>query len=374
VTDVLLRDIEVGKFPLGSKLPSERDLTRSYGVSIGTIRRSLTDLQRRGLVRKEHGRGNFVSLQSQVSGAAGSLRDVGFIFERAERPGDQPAEDQVFLAFATACRRQGLRMTTFDLPMGGWGSGRDLIRAFDGARLDGICLFLHGGRNLSERLRELRDHVGPVVAWLPRLPREDVSMDIVTFEDGQGDRQLIDYMLQLGHRRIAFVGSDTGKQEQSGSDRAGDAEKKGARFVIYETALRARGLGVDPDLVFEVGNDAQPAAQHLDRLAERVRQGRITAVVAYNDWMASYVIRGLWERGLQAPRDYSITGFDDVDFASRLVPALTTLALPHKEAAKVALELMQARVKDPDRPFHVRSLRGNLVIRDSVGPPPAGAF
>ena len=64
LTDLILDEIHSGRLPLGAKLPSQAELVARYQVSVNTVRQSLATLEKRGIIRKEHGRGSFVSLQS----------------------------------------------------------------------------------------------------------------------------------------------------------------------------------------------------------------------------------------------------------------------------------------------------------------------
>ena len=88
----IIRDIRVGRLRLGDKLPSQAELVRKYDVSVGTIRQSLANLERRGIIRREMGRGSFVSLQASNGPASNKLRTLGLISEITGYDYDAPAE------------------------------------------------------------------------------------------------------------------------------------------------------------------------------------------------------------------------------------------------------------------------------------------
>ena len=94
-----------------------------------------------------------------------------------------------------------------------------------------------------------------------------------------------------------------------------------------------------------------------------------TAVVAGNDSQAFGVLQALGERGLRAPGDLSVVGFDDVPVASWATPALTTVRQPLAAMAATAFRMLHS---DPasaaGEPHHIE-LATTLVLRDSTGPP-----
>jgi DNA-binding LacI/PurR family transcriptional regulator len=92
-----------------------------------------------------------------------------------------------------------------------------------------------------------------------------------------------------------------------------------------------------------------------------------TAIVAGNDAQAFGVLQALGERGLRAPEDLSVVGFDDVPVASWATPALTTIRQPL--AAMAATGFRMLRAPGAGEPHHIE-LATTLVIRESTGPPP----
>ena len=90
--------------------------------------------------------------------------------------------------------------------------------------------------------------------------------------------------------------------------------------------------------------------------------------MAGNDPQAFGVLQALGERGLRAPGDLSVVGFDDVPVASWATPALTTIRQPLAAMAATAFRMLYTR-PGAGEPHHIE-LATTLVIRDSTGPPP----
>jgi DNA-binding LacI/PurR family transcriptional regulator len=126
----------------------------------------------------------------------------------------------------------------------------------------------------------------------------------------QGGLTATRHLIELGHRRIGIIGGP----ERLWSSRA--------RLAGYRAALQAAGLPAAAELVRRSGDfsidDGRREGGHLLDLPEPP-----TAIVAGNDSQAFGVLQALAERGLRAPADLSVIGFDDVPVASWATPALT---------------------------------------------------
>ena len=162
------------------------------------------------------------------------------------------------------------------------------------------------------------------------------------------------HLIELGHRRIAIIGGP----EHLWSSRA--------RLAGYRAALEAAGLPAAGELIRRddfCTEGGRRQARELLALAQPP-----TAIVAGNDPQAFGVLQALGERGLRAPDDLSVVGFDDVPVASWATPALTTIRQPLAAMAATAFRMLHAR-PGAGEPHHIE-LATTLVIRESTGPPP----
>jgi LacI family transcriptional regulator, repressor for deo operon, udp, cdd, tsx, nupC, and nupG len=173
----------------------------------------------------------------------------------------------------------------------------------------------------------------------------------VRFDSEGGAEAAFRHLLELGHRRIGHLAS------------AFDAPT----FDLRETARRRMlaDAGLDPDAqpraTTEITiDDARDAAGPL--LDERP-----TAVFCDDDIIAAGLYLAARERGLKIPRDLSIVGFDDMDFARVLDPPLTTVALDAELLGATAFELLEGRMAG--RRGRGTVLPAELVVRGSTGPP-----
>jgi DNA-binding LacI/PurR family transcriptional regulator len=197
----------------------------------------------------------------------------------------------------------------------------------------------------------------PVVLVSPMSePRAAVPRVGVTNWDG--GRTAAEYLLGLGHRRLAIVAGERSHLYSR------------ARVDGFRSALDAAGSGQCPVVHgnWDRGAAARAAAPLLGAA------DRPTAVFACSDVMAVGVYDAASNLGLRVPRDLSVVGFDDVPEARWAVPSLTTIRQPIAEMGAVAVRLLM-QVPElgpmPDaRDIKRVDLSTDLVVRDSTGPPP----
>ena len=166
-------------------------------------------------------------------------------------------------------------------------------------------------------------------------------------------RAIVTHLLDLGHRRIAYIGDRLGYQS--------DAE----RYSGYRTALNPRHIAVHAGLVAR--GDGKPVEG--ERAANRLFQLEHppTAIFCYNDMTALGVLRAAGARGLSVPGDISIAAFDDLFVASYTSPPLTTIRQPKQEMGRRAMSILVQLLKG-EKPESRIKLPGELMIRGSTGP------
>jgi LacI family transcriptional regulator len=186
------------------------------------------------------------------------------------------------------------------------------------------------------------------------------AIPAVVADDRSGVRQAVEHLAALGHERIAHV---AGPQWLStGAD----------RHQAFVQALRGVGLDPDPELIrFGEGFTEEQGALSLHGLLESGAD--FSALVAGNDLMALGCYDALVERGLSCPDDVSVVGFNDMPFADKFNPPLTTVRIPHYEMGRRAAALLLERLasEDGDAPSDDIVLPVELVQRASTAPAPA---
>lgn len=202
------------------------------------------------------------------------------------------------------------------------------------------------------RLEEISGQGTPVV--LLDYPPGDVDLCAVGVDHCRGGRLTGDHLLELGHRRIAFLATSI-------TVKAVEERRQGLREALQGAGLDLGRSLVDIDMRPANLVDAADAA--IDRLM--LMQDPVTAIVCMNDMVALGVLRGLGRHGVRVPDEMSVVGYDDIAFASHLTPALTTVRQPTHQLGCVAAELLLEEAEPGHRHRTVR-FSPQLIVRTST--------
>jgi LacI family transcriptional regulator len=185
------------------------------------------------------------------------------------------------------------------------------------------------------------------------------AIPAVVADDRSGVRQAVEHLAALGHERIAHVAGP--QWLATGAD----------RHQAFVEALEGVGLDSHPELIcFGEGFTEEQGAASLAALLDAGHE--FTALVAGNDLMALGCYDALAERGLRCPADYSVVGFNDMPFADKFNPPLTTVRIPHHEMGRRAAALLLERLAgDGAGSGEDVVLPVQLVQRASTAPAPA---
>jgi LacI family transcriptional regulator len=203
-------------------------------------------------------------------------------------------------------------------------------------------------------LQELRSADIPVVTVA--MGRFENPLN-VRMDDYGAAVQLTEYLIGLGHRRLAHISGAPGHMATALRERAfrDAAAKAGVEQVLVEPG----------QFTFRSGLDA------AERLLDR--KDRPTAIFACNDDMAAGVVSVAHRQGLQVPGDLSVVGFDDTSLATSVWPELTTVRQPVSAMAGAALDMLLGALRVRRRGDPIahgeRVLDHELVIRESAAAP-----
>jgi len=179
----------------------------------------------------------------------------------------------------------------------------------------------------------------------------------VGFDNRAAARQIVDYLIDLGHRDFAIM---VGFQKDN--DRVKD------RVAGALDAIAARRIATVAPVVVEEPYSIEGGREGLRRILGSGPGP--TAIVCGSDVLAFGAIIECDSMGVAVPQQVSIVGFDDLEFAAHLRPPLTTVRVPAAEMGRRAGELLIAHIGGQPHAAHY-PLETNLILRRSTAPPRA---
>lgn len=321
---------------------SLRRIATEAGVSVSTVskvRNGRTDVaqetrQRLAGILRDHG--------YQVA----SWSDLGVV-DLLISDLASPWSEELIRGAVTAAEEVGLAVVVSRAT-----TDAECARAIEGAATrgsNGVLCVLHVPA--AAQIRQLQAaHIPLVVIDPPTEPSPKLRS--VGATNWHGGLTAATHLIELGHRRIGAIGGPT------------DLWSCRARLDGYRSALLRAGLPSDEQLICYDELLPEGGRRQAGRLLDL--DNRPTAIAAANDAQAFGVLQALAERGLAAPRDVSVIGFDDLPIAAWATPTLTTIRQPLAAMAASAFRMLpRAGTDDVTEPHHLE-LDTSLVIRQST--------
>lgn len=345
----------------GSVLWSARKIASHYHISYQTAERALRELARSGIVQRSVSRGTVISVHGDGAKPKPiSKHKVIALISCWQVWGSRPtytmAELEMLQAAAhtLSSKLWGMLMTTL-------GSG-DASKKFSVeslaewcrlAKFDGAIVF----GNMPERGLEWLSDQGYAVVVADYEPSSPITR--VVHDNYGGMKAAVNHLIELGHRRIAFLYSL-------------HPYHYGIRRDAYLDTLRENDIEVDPELIVCIRRQGATVCDALDLWLNMPRDKRPTAIAAGSDILASKLLQICQNKGVRVPDQFSLTGYDDETFATMLDPPLTTLRVSWQEmgrtAAKLLLDILEGSDSTSSSAYEPARvvIPSNLIIRQST--------
>jgi LacI family transcriptional regulator len=224
---------------------------------------------------------------------------------------------------------------------------RDHIAIYERRYVDGIlCL---GCNDRHHFLADFSDRKYPLIIVDNNL--QQWNLDYVVCDYRAGTEQVMNYLLQLGHRKIGFINA------------APEVRTARDRQEVYEQRLQSIGVEIKPEWTGDGQFTEQGGAVAAQKILEAAPD--VTAIFAGNDKMALGAMHYCSHRGIRIPNDISVIGFDDMQQAAFVNPSLTSVHLPLYEAGALACERLVERVRGKLERV-AETLPTHLVVREST--------
>lgn len=328
---------------------SIRDVADRAGVSVGTVSNVLNRpdrvsdavatrvqdaIRELGYVRNDAARQLRAGRSSSVGLVVLDARNP-FFTDVARGAEDAAAEHRVSVLLGDSDEKPEREAAYLDL--------------FEEQRVRGVLVSPLG--DIGERLQRMRS-LGTPVVLVDRIA-EDASLSSVSVDDVAGGRIAVGHLLDIGRRRIAFVG--------------GPLE---LRQVADRLVGARQAVGAVPGAQLEVLEGAALSVLEGRRLGEqlvaRPVEERPDAVFTANDLLAVGLLQALVMNGaVRVPDDIALIGFDDIDFASATIVPLSSIRQPSRLIGQTALGILLEEADDPELAPRQVVFQPELVIRDS---------
>jgi LacI family repressor for deo operon, udp, cdd, tsx, nupC, and nupG len=222
-----------------------------------------------------------------------------------------------------------------------------VVRSFGERRVDGAIVM--ASRVGSMYLPLLNELEVPIVLIDNQHPGEFAHA--ISIDDREGARLAVSHLVELGHRRIAYIGDRHGLQSDED------------RFAGYRDELTRAGSTTSSELI-AYGDGAPDGGLRAMSTLLALREPP-TAVFCYNDMTAIGALRCLHKNGVRVPEQMSVVGFDDLPITSFLEPPLTTVRQPRTDMGRDAANMLFKLLNGEEAISQTR-VPGTLVIREST--------
>ena len=335
-----------------SKRVGIREVAAAAGVSLTTVSHSLSGGGQISEATRERVRSVASELNYAPNRLASGLRSkrsqiIGFVSDEISTT---PYAGKVLLGAQEAAAENGWVLmivnTTSDSKLEDRG-----IQAFLQHRVDGIIY-----ARMYHQVVELPESLRGVPTVLLDASSDEGEISSVVPDEEEAARTAVEHLIAAGHRRIGYLSN------------VDDIPATRGRLAGYRATLAAHGIETDESLITISGSTTAPGREAAARLL--ARDDRPTALFCFNDRMAMGAYQAAQAAGLRIPEDLSVVSIDNFELvADALLPGLTSIALPHYEMGRWAIERLAAELAGEGEPEQIR-MHCPLVPRQSVGPPP----
>ncbi len=351
IINSIIEKIASGEFEEGGKLPSESQLMKEFSTSRITVTRALKELELTGIIYREKGRGSFVAPKEDKQNKVISL----IIPHKADFfSGGQQYVRSVY----KYCQKRGYLCSVHYSEQSSK-KERAILEDITGHKVAGIILYPIDSRNI-DIISRIMIKGCPIVLLDRKL--NEILLSVVESDNYQGALDAVNYLLDKGHQRIAFVG-------------AKDAQSVTERYRGYCNALINRKIPLNKDLIFThyqsgTADDAQEilgteeAETIIDKLLSSIP--KVSAVFCVNDLIAFRLMKAAVKRDVKIPSELSFIGFDNIRYLTSGEISLTSVEQGFDQIGKACVELLCKQIDSGTAETTSVVIPTKLIIGKSV--------
>jgi DNA-binding LacI/PurR family transcriptional regulator len=348
----ILSALNKGEFKIGSKLPTENELTQRFGMSRATVREGIATLVQEGILARKRRAGTFVSRLRPLPRNRSIAAMVWWVRGQSDR------FDQLMWGIEEQAHERGFSFVLCNHE----NDEAKMVRYVERLAEDGVAGVIFAPsqfpwrKEANLKIVSLLEEKGIPFVLLSAIFREAANRYSFAGSDGfSATREVVRHLVEVGHRRIAYIRGFVGN---FGSDE---------RYFGFLEQMKQEGLEV-PEGYSKAIQEGPIEGQARRELREILsRTPRPTAVICGHDALAKNVIDEVKKMGLRVPEDLGVVGFDDVYFAKTLDPPLTTVRVPVAEEGKLAADMLFAKINGEMTGERQEFLPCKLIVRRSCG-------
>jgi LacI family transcriptional regulator len=286
---------------------------------------------------------NYVTDGRAASMRSGESHEIGFTIHQIANPFNA----EVISGVSDLLETEGYLVSVLDSQDDPERQRRQLEAFIRSSR--GGLLWVPAKNTPESTLELLRTHRTPTVTFLRRARANE--FDHVGIRNLEATKTATDYLLGLGHTKIAFLGGTA------------DVEVRNERIAGYKAALADRGL--KDTVVWESPDDKLSGMNAM--MALREAHPYVTSVVCNGDMVALGACLALIRMGLTPGKEVSVVGFDDIQDAAVATPPLTTMAVSPRQLGRRLARVLLDRIREPDLPVTSSEISAALIVRETTG-------
>ena len=354
IEDDLVRQLSIGRWAVGDRLPSASELSRQYGACRSTTEKALTALSKRGLLKGGPGKGHFV-IQPHARRRTWTL---GFTLTTSSNFNHPVAvqrmggTQQALLGSPWQLRiiplysaKQAMPIPSRKMP------DHPVSCSIDIDSLDGIATSKAG--NGEEALRKMAREI-PVCCsdWF----EEGLRLSRIQHDFTQGVAAAAGRLIQLGHRRIATLGRATGLHSHY------------MNGIYQAECLHRADAPVRHDREIISRHTREEGVEAARRILSRPREDWPTALIASDELLIG-CLEVIRDRGLDIPRELSAVAINDLEQPPFPCPRLAAIRVNYRREGELAGGELLRMLDDPEALGREITLPVEWIERESIGPP-----
>ncbi|MGB9856755.1 MAG: GntR family transcriptional regulator [Dictyoglomaceae bacterium] len=352
IKEYLKKKILSGELKPLERIPSDDKFARSLGVSPTILEYALQELVKEKLAFRIKGKGTFVSEKlERIDIEKGKY--IGFIAPILR----DYMEAEIMSGLESFISQRGYSLI-YANSNGSYEKELIIIKRFIEQEVKGLVIY--PSDEMCSRgnapIRHFKEVNIPIVLVDRFLPGS--FLDFVVSDNKNGAYSAVKYLIDQGHRNIAFITTNNLKTTSVRE-----------RLEGYKDALKENGIEVNEDYIFSKlpGYFDIFYEENVNLIKNFLKERKeISAIFTVNDRVASAVYRAIKELGLKVGKDISVVGFDNSPISLHLDPLLTSVHQEKSEMGRKAGEILISKIENNISDTYQVYLKTRLVIRDSV--------